>query len=150
MPPRSEDIVREPARRLTIEKLLDERLTPPPGVGPVTLADFERAVAEGACGVGAEDDEQTPCEKHKVTIAPPTNRAIAVEISGGFFPGKVEIGVMFRVGRMEAPQAVSPKTTELSEAFKRRYPLAGTFGTVVFHDDPAAPLDPADWGDDLI
>lgn len=65
MPPRSEDIVPEPARRLTIEELLDERLTPPPGVGPVTLADIERAIAEGACGVGSEDEEQTPCENTK-------------------------------------------------------------------------------------
>lgn len=75
--------------------------------------------------------------KHKVTIALPSGRVVAVEIVGGFSPGKVEIGVMFRIDRMEAAKAVLPKTTELSEAFKRRFPLAGTFGPVVFHDDPA-------------
>lgn len=59
MPGRNEDILPDPARSLTVEALLDERLTPPPGVGPVTLTDIERAIAEGTCAVGSEDDEQT-------------------------------------------------------------------------------------------
>jgi hypothetical protein len=35
-------------RTCTVDELLDARLTPPPGVGPVTLADIERAIEEGA------------------------------------------------------------------------------------------------------
>ena len=35
-------------RKLTVDELLDARLTPPPGVGPVSLGDIERAIAEGA------------------------------------------------------------------------------------------------------
>lgn len=39
-------------RRLTVDELLASRLAPPPGVGPVTLGDMERAIAEGASGSG--------------------------------------------------------------------------------------------------
>ena len=38
--------------RGTVDDLLASRLTPPPGVGPVTLADMEKAIAEGATGRG--------------------------------------------------------------------------------------------------
>ena len=41
-----------PGRRLTVDELLELRLTPPPGVGPVTLADMERAIGKGAMGNG--------------------------------------------------------------------------------------------------
>lgn len=41
----------EPSRRgLTVDELLAARLTPPPGVGPVSLDDIERAIALGATG----------------------------------------------------------------------------------------------------
>ena len=39
------------ARRLTVDEFLAARLTPPPGVGPVTLDDIERAIAAGASGL---------------------------------------------------------------------------------------------------
>ena len=39
-------------RKWTVDELLASRLAPPPGVGPVTLADMERAIAEGARGSG--------------------------------------------------------------------------------------------------
>ncbi len=39
-------------RRHTLQELFDARLTPPAGVGPVTLADIEKAIAEGATGRG--------------------------------------------------------------------------------------------------
>ena len=38
--------------RGTVDDLLASRLTPPAGVGPVTLADMEKAIAEGAMGRG--------------------------------------------------------------------------------------------------
>jgi hypothetical protein len=38
--------------RGTIDDLLASRLTPPAGVGPVTLADMEKAITEGAMGRG--------------------------------------------------------------------------------------------------
>ena len=38
--------------RGTVDDLLASRLTPPAGVGPVTLADMEKAIAEGATGRG--------------------------------------------------------------------------------------------------
>ena len=40
-------------RRLSVDEFLAARLTPPPGVGPVTLQDIERAIAEGASGRGS-------------------------------------------------------------------------------------------------
>jgi hypothetical protein len=40
-------------RKLTVDEFLATRLTPPPGVGPVTLQDMERAIAEGAIGRGS-------------------------------------------------------------------------------------------------
>jgi hypothetical protein len=39
-------------RRLTVDQLLAARLTPPPGAGPVSLADIERAIVDGALGRG--------------------------------------------------------------------------------------------------
>jgi hypothetical protein len=55
----AEDDTPEPAsvaacdRKLSIEEFLAARLSPLPGVGPVTLGDMERAVAEGAGGRGS-------------------------------------------------------------------------------------------------
>jgi len=40
-------------RRLSVDEFLATRLTPPPGVGPVSLQDMERAIAEGAAGRGS-------------------------------------------------------------------------------------------------
>lgn len=37
-------------RALSAEEFLGARLTPPPGVGPVSLQDMDRAIAEGASG----------------------------------------------------------------------------------------------------
>ena len=39
-------------RKLTVDELLAAGLTPPPGVGPVSPGDIERAIAEGASGRG--------------------------------------------------------------------------------------------------
>lgn len=39
-----------PERKLTVDELLASRIKPPPGVGPVSLEDMERAIAEGALG----------------------------------------------------------------------------------------------------
>lgn len=41
-----------PGAKLTVDELIASRLSPPPGVGPVTLADMERAIAAGASGRG--------------------------------------------------------------------------------------------------
>ena len=38
---------------LSVDEFLAARLIPPPGVGPVTLQDIERAIAEGASGRGS-------------------------------------------------------------------------------------------------
>jgi len=40
-------------RTLSVDEFLAARLTPPPGVGPVSLQDMERAIAEGATGRGS-------------------------------------------------------------------------------------------------
>lgn len=45
--------VTDRARKLSVDELLAARLTPPPGVGPVSLQDMERAIAEGASGRGS-------------------------------------------------------------------------------------------------
>ena len=43
-----------PSRRgIGLDEFLVARLTPPPGVGPVSLEDMDRAVAEGAIGRGS-------------------------------------------------------------------------------------------------
>lgn len=39
-------------RKLTMDELLSTKLVPPPGVGPVTLADMEKAIEDGANGRG--------------------------------------------------------------------------------------------------
>jgi hypothetical protein len=38
---------------LSVDEFLAARLTPPPGVGPVSLQDMDRAIAEGASGRGS-------------------------------------------------------------------------------------------------
>ena len=48
--PRDEALERE--HKLTVDELLASRLTPSPGVGAVTLEDWERAVAEAGSGRG--------------------------------------------------------------------------------------------------
>jgi len=40
-------------QRLSVDEFLATRLTPPPGVGPVSLQDMERAIDEGAAGRGS-------------------------------------------------------------------------------------------------
>jgi hypothetical protein len=45
--------VAERERRLTVDEFLATRLTPPPGVGPVSLQNMDRAIAEGAIGRGS-------------------------------------------------------------------------------------------------
>ena len=42
--------VAAPEPKLSVDDVLAARLTPPPGVGPVTLQDMDRAIAEGASG----------------------------------------------------------------------------------------------------
>lgn len=44
--------VAERGRKLSVDEFLAARLTPPAGVGPVSLQDMERAIAEGATGRG--------------------------------------------------------------------------------------------------
>lgn len=39
-----------PERRLTVEEFLAARLTPSPGIGPISLEAIERAIEEGASG----------------------------------------------------------------------------------------------------
>ncbi|WP_437720392.1 hypothetical protein [Sorangium sp. So ce861] len=39
-----------PERKLTVDELLTSRIKLPPGVGPLSLEDMERAIAEGALG----------------------------------------------------------------------------------------------------
>ena len=38
--------------KLTVDELLSTKLIPLPGVGPVTLADMDKAIADGASGRG--------------------------------------------------------------------------------------------------
>ena len=45
--------VAERTRRLSVDEFLAARLTPPPGVGPVSVQDMDRAIAEGASGRGS-------------------------------------------------------------------------------------------------
>jgi hypothetical protein len=45
----AQDAPRE-RRALGVDEFLAARLTPPPGVGSLSLDDMERAIAEGACG----------------------------------------------------------------------------------------------------
>lgn len=40
-------------RRISLDEFLATRLTPPPGVGTVSLEDMDRAIAEGAIGRGS-------------------------------------------------------------------------------------------------
>jgi hypothetical protein len=40
-------------RRISLDEFLAARLTPPPGVGPISLEDMDRAIAEGAIGRGS-------------------------------------------------------------------------------------------------
>jgi hypothetical protein len=42
----------ERGRKLTVDEFLAARLSRPPGVGPVTLADMDKAIADGASGLG--------------------------------------------------------------------------------------------------
>lgn len=44
------DTAPAPERRLTVDELLASRIKLPPGIGPLSLEDIERAIAEGALG----------------------------------------------------------------------------------------------------
>ena len=46
-------VVAERGRTLSVDEFLAARLTPPPGVGHVSLQDMDRAIAEGASGRGS-------------------------------------------------------------------------------------------------
>jgi len=46
--------------RLTVDEFLAARLSPPPGVGPVTLDDIERAIAASASGLRSLDTNAAP------------------------------------------------------------------------------------------
>jgi len=48
----AEGDVAVPVSKHTIDELLAARLTRPTGVGPVSLSDMDRAIAEGAAGRG--------------------------------------------------------------------------------------------------
>jgi hypothetical protein len=85
---------------------------------------------------------------HKVIVTVPESHEVTVKLPSDFPTGEVEIIVLSHRGRKE-PVAASPGAGKVSEAFARRYPLAGTFGPVVFREDPVAPLEPEDWGEDL-
>lgn len=41
-------------RKLSVDELLASRLSPPPGVGSVSLADIENAIVEGALNANAQ------------------------------------------------------------------------------------------------
>jgi hypothetical protein len=45
--------VAEHRRALSVDEFLAARLAPPPGVGPISLQDMDRAIAEGASGRGS-------------------------------------------------------------------------------------------------
>ncbi len=45
--------VADRGQRLSVDEFLAARLAPPPGVGPVSLQDMDRAIAEGAIGRGS-------------------------------------------------------------------------------------------------
>jgi hypothetical protein len=45
--------VAERAGRLSVDEFLAARLTPPPGVGRVSLEDMDHAIAQGAMGRGS-------------------------------------------------------------------------------------------------
>jgi hypothetical protein len=45
--------VSERGRKLSLDEFLAARLTPPPGVAPVSLQDMDRAIAEGSIGRGS-------------------------------------------------------------------------------------------------
>jgi len=54
----AEDSPQQPAvgdrkRTISLDEFLAARVTPPPGVGPVSLEDMDRAIAEGAIGRGS-------------------------------------------------------------------------------------------------
>lgn len=54
----AEDTPKPPAaadteQRLSVDEFLAARLTPPRGVGPVSLQEMDRAIAEGASGRGS-------------------------------------------------------------------------------------------------
>ena len=86
---------------------------------------------------------------HKMTVTVPENHEVTLTLPSDVPTGEAEIIVLSPLARPETRGAALPDVGEVSAAFKRRFPLAGTFGPVVFHDAPTAPLDPEDWGEDL-
>ena len=86
---------------------------------------------------------------HKMTVTVPENHEVTVKLPSDFPTGEVEIIVLSPLARAEGVRTALPEVGEVSAAFGHRFPLAGTFGPVVFHDAPTAPLDPEDWGEDL-
>jgi hypothetical protein len=48
----AEDDDARSGRKLTVDELLAARLSPPNGIGPVTLAEMDQAIADGVSGRG--------------------------------------------------------------------------------------------------
>jgi hypothetical protein len=49
-------------RKLTLDELLSKKLVPPPGFGTITVADMDRAIASGACGMDGTEDADDRAE----------------------------------------------------------------------------------------
>ena len=84
---------------------------------------------------------------HKFRMAVSEDRVVQVRLPSDFPPGEVDVIVL---ATSEQTVARSPLVqTQISTEFAQRHPHAGTFGPVVFHEDPTAPLDAEYWGDKL-
>ena len=78
---------------------------------------------------------------HKAVLTVPADRMLRLQLPKEFPPGAVEVIVRSAA----PPQERATKPAE--DAFAARFPrIADLADGMVLHEDPALPLDEADWG----
>lgn len=89
---------------------------------------------------------------HKIRVVAEPSTDIIVRLPPDFPAGSAEVIVLSEAHvevSPEARQPPSPRRLALLQALAERFPPDSTLGPVVFHEDPAAPLDENDWPAEL-
>jgi hypothetical protein len=73
---------------------------------------------------------------HKLNVTVPDDHEIVIQLPDDFPPGPAEIIVLAAPGAIDRP-GVAARTLKPHSVLRK----------IVFHEDPALPLDPEDWLD---
>jgi len=91
---------------------------------------------------------------HKIKIVAEPSTDIVVRLPSDFPAGTAEVIILSEArarpaARVEAHEPPNTKRLALLHALAERFPPDPALGPIVFHEDPAAPLDENDWPAEL-